>query len=630
MEGKNGSGPRISDWSSQLSDDQLKYCAGDAYTTIMVYLKLMQIMDPKVQRKLNVNDITEGLVVAVYSSGWKTRVADATVVGKGKTGHYVRLKLDLGRKEKICTPGTFIDVIQEDGSTRTEAISALYLESEVPPTVEFEWSLHFCRQIVNRSESDVPIQINTEQKQVARDESEPSTSSRQNYDADDEAAGNNSDSSDGGNDIRVPLPRSERQRHRQYRKEKVKNDIAHIFFRFERALSKEHGAFVDFIRALRDAMFVLDQRDLDQCMEVLREKRKMSEEEIQKMMTYDFAWFLRRVKRTVPSPPELERRYLAVYEVFKDIVCTKSGKKLFETKHGKSTHLSCLKHIRRNCLSDIPSVSYYYPVGEDKDGLVLYKCLRGTSALEGLHQKLRQLVRGFSTSPRLMKALLSTYLLRWNQNIEVEVRGLSDEYDGLYDGNEIEEEIAKMAKWKNRVVPPHPDWISTRNVASTGETFGLIDPVSTDTNESDEALLDKESELAVVNLLELDTGVGDIESENALTKMPESSCWLARHFGRWRPSGRVKGEEEWNYFNEHIGNFQGGAGNSTEADNYSSIQFTAFADHWNEWVASLGHDKPSVTYKSASHLQDAHKSMQKRARRSSTLLPHASDIASYF
>lgn len=109
----------------------------------------------------------------------------------------------------------------------------------------------------------------------------------------------------------------------------------------------------------------------------------------------------------------------------KDAICTKSGKKLFESKHATKAHISCLKHNRRNCLSDIPFISYYYPVGEDKDGLKLYKCVRGTLALEGLHQKLRQLVRGFSSSPRFMKALVTVFLGRWNQRIEIEIRGMS-------------------------------------------------------------------------------------------------------------------------------------------------------------------------------------------------------------
>ena len=41
---------------------------------------------------------------------------------------------------------------------------------------------------------------------------------------------------------------------------------------------------------------------------------------------------------------------------------------------------------------------------------------------------------------------------------------------------------------------------------------------------------------------------------------------------------------------------------------------------------SLGFDRPIVTYRSASHLQDSHKMIQKQARRALTVLPHAGSI----
>ena len=47
---------------------------------------------------------------------------------------------------------------------------------------------------------------------------------------------------------------------------------------------------------------------------------------------------------------------------------------------------------------------------------------------------------------------------------------------------------------------------------------------------------------------------------------------------------------------------------------------------WNKWVDTLGHSKPTVTYKSASHLQDAYKSMKRRAVRQATLRPHTQTI----
>lgn len=145
---------------------------------------------------------------------------------------------------------------------------------------------------------------------------------------------------------------------------------------------------------------------------------------------------------------------------------------------------------------------------------------------------------------------------------------------------------------------------------------------SSNVDESGETLVE-ESEVAADNLLGFETGVSESNVSNSI---PQSARWLATHFGRWRPSGRVRGKDEWEYFESNIINFQRGSGASDEADNYSSIQFSAFANHWNEWVASLGTNKPTVTYKSSSHLQDAHKIMQQRARNDSTLLPHARNI----
>lgn len=363
-------------------------------------------------------------------------------------------------------------------------------------------------------------------------------------------------------------------------------------------------------------------------MAVLREKYEMSEEQIEKKMLFDFAWFLRRVKRKVPTPPELESRYMAVYNLFKDAVCTKSGKTLFGTKHGKSAHLSCLKHIRRNCLSDIPFVSYYYPIGEDSDGLTLYKCIRGTSALEGLHRKLRQLVRGFSTSPRFMKALVTAYLGRWNHRIEIEIRGMPKKYEAVYDGELLDEEIEKMLSWRGQDVPPFSDWVPASTFQSTGEVFGLIDPVSTNATSEQEAedLLEEEADGVVNTLLELETGV--TEEFALLNTLPESSRWLAQSFGRWRPSGPVRGDDEWEYFKSNLQQFQRGMGAAaaSEADNHSQILWSAYAAHWNDMVASLGTSKPQFTYKTSSLLQDAYKRSQRRDRRDATILPLATGI----
>ncbi len=367
---------------------------------------------------------------------------------------------------------------------------------------------------------------------------------------------------------------------------------------------------------------MLNDDDLEECLEVLREKRGMSDEEIAKMMAYDFKWFLRRVRRLVPPPPDLAKRYLAVYEAHKDIICQKSGKKLFGTPEAIAQHNSTLKHIRRNCISDIPLVSYYTPMKRDKDGLMRWRCHRGTSQNEGLHQKLRQLIRGFSNSPRFLRAVTSEYLLQWNQNIDVKVRGLPEKYYGLYDGVLLEDEIEKLAKIVDE--PPHPEWIPTSSVQSTGETFGIINSNTMPTTTHTDGNADSDADDDVLNMLaeEAANELSDDEAGGGLDhvmKLPASSQWMATLTGRIRPFEKVRGHDEWEYFEAHFIDYHGSGGG---ADNHSSINWSAFAEGWNNMVDSLGRSKPSVTYKSACHLQHAYKSMLRRRRREATLRPH--------
>lgn len=85
----------------------------------------------------------------------------------------------------------------------------------------------------------------------------------------------------------------------------------------------------------------------------------------------------------------------------------------------------------------------------------------------------------------------------------------------------------------------------------------------------------------------------------------------------------MRSNDEWEYFKDNGGNFQGG---TDEADNYSGIRWSDFATSWNSWVDTLGHSKPTLTYKRASHLQNAYKSMKRRAVEAATLRPHTPAI----
>lgn len=66
-EGKDGDGPRISNWSGRLTVDQIRYASNDGYITMKVYQRLMQIMDPKVERRL-LKVFTPAVYVTVVTS----------------------------------------------------------------------------------------------------------------------------------------------------------------------------------------------------------------------------------------------------------------------------------------------------------------------------------------------------------------------------------------------------------------------------------------------------------------------------------------------------------------------------------------------------------------------------------
>ena len=249
-------------------------------------------------------------------------------------------------------------------------------------TIYIEWNLHYCRRTLNRSGSDESVSINTVPRQILAsvDEEEDDDDI---YNADDENDTNPllevdigmdgtegdpdaDDFSESDAELGAPvLSETQRRLLLHLRQERVKQDIFHIFQRLEKILGKEHGAFGSFRIALRDGIYILNQDDLDACMIVLRDKHKLSNKEIEEKLRNDFAWFKRRVRRLVPSPKELEKRYLKVYNEYRNIVCTKSEKKLFGSKKAKRAHKAVLKHIRKNCVSDIPFVSYYTPYGED-------------------------------------------------------------------------------------------------------------------------------------------------------------------------------------------------------------------------------------------------------------------------
>lgn len=367
----------------------------------------------------------------------------------------------------------------------------------------------------------------------------------------------------------------------------------------------------------------------------------MGDSDVAKKLRTQFDWCLRRIRRHVPPPEVLEKRYQEVIDLFSGVVDSNTNKPFFNDRAEK-VHKAILKHIRRNCLSDIPGVSYYIQVGTDKLGIPLLKCCRGTSALKRLHQKLRQLIRGYANSPCFARALVFEFIYRWNHDLDVAARGLPSEYGHFYEGSALEKEIQIMTGWGNEL-DAHPNWVSATSFACTGEYFGIPKPTSElfDTevltpacySPGDEDLLRENDAINAADACgEMEAGDEankrvseriEKESKKRHSSLPASASWLCDYAGRSRPLRKVQSGEEWKFFEEHYMDYQDN-GISSSADTYSFVNWSVFATDWCEKVFNEEQQgkTSSFTYKNAAILKEAWKVFRRRANEATTMLGH--------
>ena len=370
--------PRISEWAKRngLTDQQIEYAAKDAYASIKVYEKLMTIMNPRRDGRLHDSELMGGVAVTLYNPGWKSRASKARLLNSEIIDDDLVL-VSITEDDIVYNPSSIVPSIdsshvqrdeEESKDAEADTLNSSQPEAHTPRSKTIGSLMSVAKAITQDGGEQAKIVIPwprcligkadlahdnvtilfketiVERQDDADDvdfewESPPSAAStNQPASADDD------DSSTGSADVRREIPRMSKKRRRYHlRKERIKNDILHIFLRFERVLSKEHGAFALFMTALRDALYISNRDDLDFVRQCLRE-HGFSEEKIDKKLKYEFDWCLQRIRRHVPSPKELERRYQDVIDTYIDIVDARTGKPFFNDK-AKAVHKATLKHI---------------------------------------------------------------------------------------------------------------------------------------------------------------------------------------------------------------------------------------------------------------------------------------------
>ncbi|KAJ7572428.1 hypothetical protein C8J56DRAFT_759951, partial [Mycena floridula] len=249
---------------------------------------------------------------------------------------------------------------------------------------------------------------------------------------------------------------------------RISDDIFHFENRLTKLLPKSHSAFKAFSREFADTVLVYDAADKE-AVEKSLQRRGLSWEWAHRI---DSDGISQRVRKFCPPPERLVPDLEHLFESWQDVECTTDPNhiRLFSAAaRRKATTL--IDTARRGLISDPPGHPLYQRIGVDPDGLVLYKCQRGTSSLEGgVHMPVRRGFGPLSASPELGDALLCAIRLRRNERVGCYSR-TGKKFRGHYD-IWICDLIVELAQ-ESGVKPsfPLPAVLSTRIV--TNESFGI-------------------------------------------------------------------------------------------------------------------------------------------------------------
>lgn len=249
-------------------------------------------------------------------------------------------------------------------------------------------------------------------------------------------------------------------------------DIFHLMDRAKLPMHHEYKAL--FFRALRSAMFILNKDDVDQVKAVMEKKDGVTWE---KTMAFNWEYIALRVRRRAPPAHIMYHRMLVVFNFFKDKVDSESGKVLFN-KDAKKKFVAVLELVKRGYASDPPNLAMYVEKTDDegrkmvdKDGLTLYRSIRGTSNLESLHQYLTTSFGHTTSGPWYSDCLLTIIRHMYNWRMSIKNRpGFPKirHYNGLLLDriNHLYEQIYGYTKHKN--------WSEFNENLPTESAYGIV------------------------------------------------------------------------------------------------------------------------------------------------------------
>jgi hypothetical protein len=196
---------------------------------------------------------------------------------------------------------------------------------------------------------------------------------------------------------------------------RVLDDAFHFMDRLLRLLSKKHSAFKAFAHDFSEAIFIRDKSD-EMAVRSVLEKHGVSWEYAKRAKA---SALNQRIRRYIPSRNVLVKRLEKLFTAYADIQCsTKKSRGSFFSDEAKEMTEHLLDTVRKGYLSDPAGISLYYLMGKDRDGLNIYRTIRGTNSVEGgFHMAIRRIFGSLRASPELAECLLINWILRRNKKV---------------------------------------------------------------------------------------------------------------------------------------------------------------------------------------------------------------------
>ncbi|KAF9011526.1 hypothetical protein BDZ89DRAFT_1167480 [Hymenopellis radicata] len=387
---------------------------------------------------------------------------------------------------------------------------------------------------------------------------------------------------------------------------RVLDDAFHFMDRLLRILSKKHSVFKAFSHDFSEAIFIRDKDDEHAVRSVL-EKNGVNWEYAKRAKAGELN---RRIRRYIPDRHTLGKRLSALFTGYQDIICsTKQGHRggRFFCDEAKEMATRLLETVRLGFLSDPQGISLYYVMGKDRDGLTVYRTVRGTNSVEGgVHMAVRRVFGSLKASAELAEKILVYWIFRRNQSVGYRNR-TGQKFRGHFD-MWVSDEIVEITTLLD-VMPSFrlPRLLATR--IATVETFGIVPMDTTLASELGITTLPvrriegipHHNDLPVHTLTRLST-----HPMNQYRYLQLRQCTL-------HPVLPVSTHAEYRKFKELINDpiFQRGRGNYPAHEAYKGIDFTLLARSWNDKVnkqdRTISDTNQRLYYKLPAQLEAHHK-----------------------